>query len=133
MASPVDAVTYDEAAHILGMTVADAVAILRSTRLLGRVPAAHSILERAEVELLATETFHWKTAAESGDEATYWVTGQRAADLLGVNRARLGQLADAGRLPFVRHQDGTRLYRRHQLEVIANARSRKAPTGVRVW
>jgi hypothetical protein len=67
------------------------------------------------------------------DPSSYWVTGQAAADLLGANMARLGQLLDAGRLPYVRHRDGTRLLRRHQLEVIAQARVEKPATGVRTW
>jgi hypothetical protein len=36
--------------------------------------------------------------------------------------ARLNQLAGKGFLPFEVHVDGTRLYRRQQLEVVSNAR-----------
>jgi hypothetical protein len=42
--------------------------------------------------------------------------------MLGVNRTRLNQLAVGGFLPFVLHVDGTRLCRRAQLQVVANAR-----------
>lgn len=56
------------------------------------------------------------------DPESYWVTSQRAADLLGVNIARLNQLAAKGFLPFEVHADGTRMYRREQLAVVANAR-----------
>ena len=50
--------------------------------------------------------------------------GDREASrgILGVNVARLGQLFAKGFVPFVVHVDGTRLYRREQLEVVANAR-----------
>jgi hypothetical protein len=39
-----------------------------------------------------------------------------------VNVARLNQLATKGFQPFELHADGSRMYRREQLEVVANAR-----------
>ncbi len=57
-----------------------------------------------------------------GELDAYWITGQRAADVLGVNVARLNALAVKGFIPHETHADGTRLYRREQLEVVANAR-----------
>ncbi len=56
------------------------------------------------------------------DPEPYWLTGQRAADVLGVNRSRLGHLSRADFVPYVVHRDGTRLYRRDLLEVVAQAR-----------
>jgi hypothetical protein len=50
------------------------------------------------------------------------VTARHAKGILGVNHARLNQLAVRGFVPFEMHADGTRLYRREQLEVVANAR-----------
>jgi excisionase family DNA binding protein len=50
------------------------------------------------------------------------VTGTEAAALLGVSHQRVNQLAVGGRLPYVTHRNGTRLYRREQLEVVAQAR-----------
>jgi hypothetical protein len=50
------------------------------------------------------------------------VTGKRPAEILGVNVTRLNQLAVKCLLPFEVHADGTRMYRRAQLEVVANAR-----------
>lgn len=130
MARPAKSVTCSEAAAILGLTRREVAHLVKS----GDLERHHGrLLSRAEVEDLAASTYPWKRAAQQPQAAPYWLTGQRAADALGVNRARLGQLADAGRLPFVRHRDGTRLYRRAQLEVIANARALMAPTGVRVW
>ena len=64
--------------------------------------------------------FDWR--AHLRDPEPYWITGQRAADVLGVNVARLNQLATGGKLPYENHRDGTRLYRREQLEVVAQAR-----------
>lgn len=69
--------------------------------------------------MLATEVYAWR--AHIDDASSYWVTGERAAAVLGDSRARLNQLATARRVPFVRHQDGTRLYRRAQLELIASS------------
>ncbi len=54
--------------------------------------------------------------------ASYWMGSHKAAEMLGVPRQRLGQLGDKGSVPFVRHRDGVRLYRREQLLTIANAR-----------
>jgi hypothetical protein len=50
------------------------------------------------------------------------VTARHAKGILGVNHTRLNQLAVRGFVPFEMHADGTRLYRREQLEVVANAR-----------
>jgi len=51
------------------------------------------------------------------------LTGQRAAKVLDVSVAQLNILAGQGLLPFETHADGTRLYRRQQLEVVARARA----------
>ncbi|MDQ3275844.1 MAG: hypothetical protein M3Q39_12670, partial [Actinomycetota bacterium] len=53
---------------------------------------------------------------------SYWVTRPEAARILDVNQARVWQLAERGFLPYETAPDGTRLYRRAQLQVIANAR-----------
>jgi hypothetical protein len=47
----------------------------------------------------------------------------RKPHVLGVSRARLGQLADEDRVAFVRHRDGMRLYRRGQFEIVASIQS----------
>ena len=53
----------------------------------------------------------------------YWATTREAAEVLGVSRARVRQLADSGRIPAVWREDGHHWYfRRPQLEVVANAR-----------
>lgn len=111
--APDDEVTIEEAGVILGGTAADVRRHLGAGRL-------HAPLQRLEVERLASEIFAWRRHAD--DDEPYWITGQRAADLLGVSRSRLGQLAEAHQIPHVRHQDGTRLYRRHELASMRNLR-----------
>lgn len=52
----------------------------------------------------------------------YWVNANEAAAFLGVHRSRARQLLVEDRLPSVTAANGRRYVRRHQLEVIANAR-----------
>jgi hypothetical protein len=119
-ALPAAEVTVEEAAHILGCSVA----AVRRHQAAGRLSAAaeggQGGLARDNVERLASEVFAWRR--HSHDPHPYWVTGQQAADLLGVSRSRLGQLADARRVPHIRHQDTTRLYRRDELVALRDAR-----------
>jgi hypothetical protein len=56
------------------------------------------------------------------DADCYWITARSARRILGVNHTRLNQLAVRGFVPFEMHVDGTRLYRRAQLQVAGNAR-----------
>lgn len=77
-------------------------------------------LSRAEVEALACQIYPWRDHLD--DLAPYWVTAKRATRILGVNHTRLNQLAVRGFVPFEMHVDGVRLYRREQLEVVADAR-----------
>ncbi len=78
------------------------------------------MLSRADVEALALRNYRHRRRRD--DAKSYWVTNERAAAILGVNVARLNQLAAKGFLPFEVHADGTRLYRREQLLTVANAR-----------
>jgi hypothetical protein len=82
------------------------------------MPAVNNL---PDVEALALQTYkHWR---HKHDPESYWVTGRRAAAVLGVKVSRLNQLATRGFLPFEVHADGTRLYRREQLLTVANARA----------
>lgn len=111
--------TYAEAAHILGVTPSTVRRHVLAGRLRQSEPGKHRMLSRADVEALALQTYkHWR---QKNDQESYWVTGRRAADVLGVNVSRLNQLATRGFLPFAVHVDGTRLYRREQLLIVANA------------
>lgn len=58
----------------------------------------------------------------------YWCRTGEAAENRGISRIRVQQLATEGRLPFAEHH-GYRLYRRSQLEVIANARDARRLAG----
>jgi hypothetical protein len=64
--------------------------------------------------------YEWRRHRDDLDP--YWVPGNRAAGILGVNVTRLNQLAEREFLPFEIHADATRLYRHEQLAVVANAR-----------
>lgn len=98
----VDRVTRTEAGAILGGTVSDVRRHIAAGRLLDGEPYEHGGLSRADVEALATEVYDWRRMSMT--PSSHWSTGQDSAD-----RTRLGQLADAGRLPYVRHRDGTSL------------------------
>jgi hypothetical protein len=56
------------------------------------------------------------------DEAPYWVTGARATRIIGVNMSRLPGTRRGGLVPHMTTSGGARLFRREQLEVVANTR-----------
>ena len=58
----------------------------------------------------------------------WWVDVAGAAAILAVSRERVRQLAVQGRVPALRHH-GRWLFRRHQLEVVANARDARKLAG----
>jgi Helix-turn-helix domain len=115
--------------HRIGISAAEAAEILgihelSVSRLLGRgilrkaIPHRKIGLDRADVERIALER-------NAHRDHRYWTTTAGAAEILGVTANRVRQLVDRGFLPAVRH-DGRWYLRRHQVEVIANAReSRK--------
>ena len=80
----------------------------------------HSIATLEDVEAIARTVYRWKR--HTSDAHSYWVTSGQAAEILSLSIPRLKQLAAAGRLPFVTHEDGTRLFRREQITTIANAK-----------
>ncbi len=117
---PIDPVTLAEAALILGCSVTGVRRLIADGALPPTDRYRHRQLARADVEALALLIYGWR--AHLDDVEPYWLTGERAAGVLGVNVTRLNQLAARGFLPFETHADGTRLYRREQLEVVAQAR-----------
>jgi len=129
LASSENEVTLSEAALILGCDITAVKRLVDTAKIPhGAFNRDHG-LRRATAEDLATEVYSWRLHLRDPD--AYWLTGQRAAHALGVSRARLSQLAAESRVPFVRHQDGTRLYRRRELEMIADSGTlgRRAATG----
>lgn len=101
--------TIFEAAHILGLSPEQARRVLDE-----RQPDVD------ELEQLAMEHYPWHTHARNDD--SYWCTSRQAAKVLGLSYQRVKQLLDDDRLPYLVHRSGARLLRRHQVEVIANAR-----------
>jgi hypothetical protein len=102
-----------DAAHVLGMLPWEAEEIL------GAEPYELDVVEKAALE-------HYRTHAHARDPYSYWVTTTQAAALPGISDVRVKQLLNGEKIPFERHRSGKRLMRRHQVDVIGNARqSRK--------
>jgi len=84
---PVDAITLEEAAAILGCSRST----VRRHVAAGRLPSydryAHRALARVDVEQLATQVYDWR--AHAGDDTSYWVIGVAAAGPLGRPRAQV--------------------------------------------
>lgn len=101
--------SIEDAAHILGMLA------WQAERILGFGPYDLEAVEKAALE-------HYQPSAHRADRFSYWLTSGTAAELMGVSPARVKRMVTADRLPYVTHRSGLRLLRRHQVEVIANAR-----------
>ncbi len=118
--SPVDGVSLDEAAHIVGCSRRTLVRHIEA----GRLPAGPANqprrVSRADAEMLALRSRSSRVGFD--EESSYWVGATAAAELVGVGVARLNQLVAAERIPFEVHTDGRRIYRREQLLTVANAR-----------
>ncbi len=118
---PVDAVTLSQAARILGTSKSSARRLVHAGRLRSHGGRhEHRMLSQADVEAPACELYHWR--AHTHDPESYWVTGEAAAELMGVSGARMRKMAAEDRLPCVVHVDGIRPYRRAQLDTLANSR-----------
>ena len=85
------------------------------------------MLTRAAIEDVALS--RWRRV-HSRWANSYWVTRAQTSALLGANRARVGQLDDAGLVPYERAQTVRRqiVLRRDQLEVVARARQTRRST-----
>ena len=108
-----------KAASILGCGRRRARTVLAQYGFIGE-SHMHSIATLGDVEAIAQSLYRWKRY--TSDAHSYWVTSGQAAEILSVSIPRVKQLAAAGKLPFVTHEDGTRLFRREQITTIANAR-----------
>jgi hypothetical protein len=76
-------------------------------------------LLRDDVETYAIANF---TARRYSRPDSYFVTTAGAAELMGISRPRVIQLGSKGFLSYLVARNGWRLYRRDQIEVIANSR-----------
>jgi excisionase family DNA binding protein len=112
-----DPVSISQAAWILGCSTSTVQRMMHDGRLPAGDPYSRGRLSKSDVEKVSSMVYPWRRHLH--DPWSYWVIGQDAADLLGIDVARLEQLAISGRVPFVEHRDGTRLYRRSQLKVMA--------------
>jgi excisionase family DNA binding protein len=111
---PLDPVSISQAAWILGCSRSTVQRMINDGRLPAGEPYSRGRLSRADVERVSSMVYPWRRHLH--DPWSYWVTGQDAADLLGIGAPRLEQLAGADRIPSVMHRDGTRMYRRTQLQ-----------------
>lgn len=95
--------------------------------------AFRALVERGRVTAADRPTRRYsRTQIEAlAAEAADWIDTTQAADILGVNRSRVGQLVDAGLLPCER-LGRRRVFRRTQVQVIANARRARWHDGLSV-
>jgi excisionase family DNA binding protein len=118
---PAACVTLDEAAHILAVSKRTLMELMGS----GELPTVRGRghqgrLLRDDVETYAAT--HFRARRYSGPNS-YFVTTAGAAELMSISKPRVIQLGSKGVLPFlVCPGNGFRLYRRHQIGVIANCR-----------
>jgi hypothetical protein len=82
---PIDPVTYAEPAHIFGVTPSTVRRHVIAGRLQLGERGEHRVLSGADVEALARRLYRRRD--HIADVEPYWVTGQRAADILSVNVA----------------------------------------------
>ena len=93
-----DRLTHAEAAKLLGVHPGSVARWVVEGKLRPVRPYAKAGLLRADVERLSLA--RWR----EGDPS--WLTAAQVAERLGVTRARVYQLSDAGRLPFERTRTG---------------------------
>lgn len=108
--------TAKEAAAIIGCSRNHVYRLVNQGRLPTVSPQKWAQLDPAEVERFSLARLPSRVRAHH-----YWASTTEAAAILGVSRERVHQLVAAERIPAVRHHD-TWLFRRNQLEVVANAR-----------
>jgi hypothetical protein len=102
-----------KAADILGMANESSVYRLAATGGLTKPKHARHAFDRDQVEQVALQRYR------RGHR--YWASTSGAAAILGVTTNRVRQLGQRGVLPAV-NRDGRHYFRRHRVEVIANAR-----------
>ena len=117
--------TAAEAATVLGCSVNHVYRLSRQGRLpRNGAPGTWGGYDAAVVERVSLDRLDRRVL---GDHP-WWVDVAEAAAILEVSRERVRQLAAHGRVPAVRHE-GRWLFRRRQLEVVANARNARKFAG----
>jgi hypothetical protein len=104
--------TLDQAAHILGMLPWQA-----------ELELGEMQYTLAAVEGVAQ--VRYRPGAHKCDRFSYWVCTAQAAGILGLSTARVKQLCSTEKISYLAHHSGTRLMRRHEVEVMAKQRRRK--------
>jgi excisionase family DNA binding protein len=104
-----DWITYSEAAELLDVHKSVVERLIR----IGDLPRA---TDRPTRKLSRRAVLTYR------EEQAHWLNTRQAAEVLGVVRQRVTQLADAERLPYEVMSNGKRRYRLAQVQVIANAR-----------
>jgi predicted site-specific integrase-resolvase len=125
--SRIDLVTVDEAADILGCSASTVRQYLHDGRLMADAER-YTCLDRQSVEQLAAQVYGWLKHRK--DPCPYWVSGERAASTLGVDRETLERLNQQHRLACIRQPDGTTLYRRQDLVAAHNTRDARVWSGL---
>ena len=111
---PILGLSGAEGARILGIHEVSVARLVRQGVLHKPAGRQQYALDRDEVEQLALDRYT--------PGPPYWLTSAEAGEVLGLTPTSVNRLARAGKIPAVRH--GRRwLYRRHQVEVLANARA----------
>ncbi len=125
----VDMLDHASAAAVLGVTTGTVARYIARGLLAPVEPFRTAQLRLTDIEQLAAS--RWREG-DDADGSSYLVGLGEAGRIPGLSLTRVGQLVTEGRLPFVetgRTQPPRRLYRRHQLKVIGNARRACAAHG----
>lgn len=115
MLEPAPGLSAAEAAEVIGITRQSVYRLVHLGKLPKAVKGKWSGLDREAVERAGMA----RVPVRGGHP--YWLTPPEAAAVLGVTPKRVHQLVRKGFLPAVEYE-GRRLFRRPQLEVVANAR-----------
>jgi predicted site-specific integrase-resolvase len=119
---PADRLTYAQAAVLLGVHPRTVARMIRRGELADPLTPMAGLL-RSDVERLSLA--RWRP----GDRT--WLTTAQVGEQLGLSRARVYQLSNAGTLPYQCSGEGRRLFRPGQIAVIARAREVRLQRGNR--
>jgi excisionase family DNA binding protein len=120
-----DRITYDEAQHILGRGERWVQALVTSGQL-GVTSVQHGArLSRREVEAMALR--RWAREPHRRIRSDYWCTQAEAARLLGVTKQTVHAKLQRGQLPGLMTATGLYVFRRGDIEQIAEERRVNPP------
>jgi DNA-binding XRE family transcriptional regulator len=120
-----DRITYDEAQHILGRGKRWVQALVTSGHL-GVTSVQHGArLSRREVEAMALSL--WGLETHKRIRSDYWCTQTEAARILGVTKQNVQSKLRRGQLPGLVTATGLCVFRRSDIEAIAEDRRVNPP------